>query len=322
MVLGAPRRARLDDAARAPRAPRGRPRPTPRCRGASPSPRPASRRAAAARYTWPIDAAASGCQSKRGEHVARAARRAPPRATRRRRHAARGRTWSWSSESSLIASGDSRSVRVESDLAELHEHPAALLERRAAGAAPSASARRSRRRRRCATEAERRTEPVAHRDAGDLGVPRAPAGPGGAATAPGAGPTASPVCARAIIPGRARNSIHTAAAIAPNSANRNRLRAKPSDALPRSFAISSDTATPTTNPTMPGERRSRRTTAARPSTRPTRTPASTENTNAGIEQPEVAAEPIEDRLGERRRSSRPRRRAVHASSSTTSSPSA
>ena len=57
-------------------------------------------------------------------------------------------------------------------LAELHEHPAALLEREA-----QAPHRRARRRGVdvvLATESERRAEAVAHRDAGDLGVPLHP----------------------------------------------------------------------------------------------------------------------------------------------------
>ena len=54
------------------------------------------------------------------------------------------------------------------------------------------------------------------------------------------------------IPGRARNSIHTAAAMAPSSEKRNRLRAKPSDdVIALGSRSSSDTATPTTQPIAP-----------------------------------------------------------------------
>src|SRR5436190_4603827 len=96
----------------------------------------------------------------------------------------------------------------------------------------------------------------------------------------GWGTDARPVCARAIIPGRARNSIHTAAAMAPNSVKRKRLRAKPSDEFVRASAMSSDTVTPTANPKMP-ERTLAPTERRTPRTRPTKIPAKIAKTNAG-----------------------------------------
>src|SRR5262245_16831663 len=97
----------------------------------------------------------------------------------------------------------------------------------------------------------------------------------------GCGTEARPVCARAIIPGRDRNSIQTAAAIAPNSVNRNRLRAKPSDALRRSLAMRIEMATPTAKPKMP-DRTLAVTDRRTPRIRPTKMPARIANANAGM----------------------------------------
>src|SRR5262245_26264962 len=97
----------------------------------------------------------------------------------------------------------------------------------------------------------------------------------------GCGTDARPVWARAIIPGRARNSIQTAAAIAPNNVNRKRLRAKPSEEFVRASAMSSDTATPTAKPKMP-DRTLAPTERRTPRTRPTKIPAKIAKTNAGM----------------------------------------
>src|SRR5713101_234786 len=96
----------------------------------------------------------------------------------------------------------------------------------------------------------------------------------------GCGIACKPLWARAMIPGRARNSTHTPAAIAPNSEKRNRFREKPSDAAWRSSAIDSDTTAPSIQPARPdstvaaSERRT-------PSTRPISDPDTSENANAG-----------------------------------------
>ena len=125
-----------------------------------------------ARYTWPIDAAATGCQSNAAEDVRRPAPRAPPRAAPRCRRAAPGARGPASRPSSAAAWGEIRSVRVDSTCPSFTNIPP-----------HSSSARRSRRTGGrpprgvdvvLAAEAERRAEPVAHRDAGDLGVPLHP----------------------------------------------------------------------------------------------------------------------------------------------------
>ena len=125
----APRRAGLDDVAELLEHREVDARPTRRCPGACTFTTTGEPSGSCARYTWPIDAAATGCQSKPANTSSTGAS-------------------SSSSSSSAIASRGAgrhvvlqqrqlaprpaarcRSVRVESDLAELHEHPAALLER-------------------------------------------------------------------------------------------------------------------------------------------------------------------------------------------------
>src|SRR5215468_3403174 len=82
------------------------------------------------------------------------------------------------------------------------------------------------------------------------------------------------------MPGRARNSSHTAAAIAPSSENKKRLRLNPSDAGCVSEAIHNATTAPTTHPIVPAmtvAENERRT----PSTRPMNALASNAKPNAG-----------------------------------------
>ena len=112
----------------APRAPTGRPAPTRRSRAAAPSPRRARRSGSCARYTWPIDAAATGCQSNpRNTSLTGASSSSSSTSAMPSRGA--GRTWSCNMPSSAAACGEMRSVRVLRHLTELHEHAAALLER-------------------------------------------------------------------------------------------------------------------------------------------------------------------------------------------------
>src|SRR5713101_742491 len=89
-----------------------------------------------------------------------------------------------------------------------------------------------------------------------------------------------PVWARTMMPGRARNSIQTPAAMAPKSENKKRLRANSSEAGSLPDAIHNATVVPSTQPARPdktvtaSERRT-------PNTRPMNAPASSANTNAG-----------------------------------------
>ena len=127
---------------RAPRAPRGRPAPTRRSRAAAPSRRPASRRAAAPGTpgrSRPRRAAASRRPGTRRRSGASSSSSSSSAMASRGRAGARGPA---AAPSSAAASGEMRSVRVDSDLPELHEHPAALLERE-----PEAPHRRAARRR-------------------------------------------------------------------------------------------------------------------------------------------------------------------------------
>ena len=168
----APRRARLDHVAELLEHREVDARPTRRSRAVAPSRRPANRRAAGrgtpGRST-PRRAAASRSSGTRR----RAARRAPPRAARRWRRGGAGRTWSWSSDELGGGVGRDEVGAGRQHLPELHEHPAALLERQAQ--APDRRAAAAGLDIVLAPEAERRPEPVAHRDARDLGVALHPA---------------------------------------------------------------------------------------------------------------------------------------------------
>ena len=125
-----------------------------------------------ARYTWPMEAAARGCQSKPGNT------------------SGTGVSSSSSSTSAMASPRRGAHVVLEKPelgrglrrdevgagrqhLPELHEHPAALLERQPQ--APDRRAGAGGLDILLAPEPERRTQPVAHRDAGDLRVPLDPA---------------------------------------------------------------------------------------------------------------------------------------------------
>src|SRR3954452_19085914 len=188
-----------------------------------------------------------------------------------------GRTWSCNMPSSAAACGEIRSVRVLSTWPSFTNIPP-----------HSSSARR-----------KRRTGGLAVDGSTSSLRPRPSDGPSPLRTAmrlisayrctrrprrrrdrTGCGTDWRPVCARMTIPGRARNSSHTAAAMVPSSEKRKRLRAKPSVGGWASDAIQSDTTTPTTQPIVPEvsvAANDRRT----PSTRPMSAPASSENANAG-----------------------------------------
>ena len=262
---------------RAPRAPRGRRAPTRRCRAVAPSPRRVNRRAASPGTPGRSTRRRPGA-SRSAANTSRAARRAPPRAARRCRRAAAGRTWSWSSDEL------GRGVRRDEvgagrqHLPELHEHPAALLERepqapdRRAGAGGLDIL--------LAAEPERRPEPVAHRDAGDLRVALDLAARAGGPSGSGAGPTAG-----RSGPGRSSRDGPGTRATPPRpshrtSENRKRLRAKLVRRGWASAAIHSATTTPMTQPAVPETKvaaNERRT----PSTRPMSALATSAKTNAG-----------------------------------------
>ncbi len=128
--------------ARAPRAPRGRRAPTRRCRGAAPSRRRARRSGSCARYTWPIDAAATGCQSN-PRNTSSTGASSSSSSTSAMASRGAGRTWSCNMPSSAAACGEIRSVRVLSTCPSFTNMPphssSASRSRRTGGRPPGAS---------------------------------------------------------------------------------------------------------------------------------------------------------------------------------------
>ena len=143
VVVGTPRRARLDHPAELLEHRQVDARPTRRCPGRCTFTTTGEPSGSAARYTWPIEAAASGCQSKFANTLVAAGRRAPPRAARRRRRGRAGARGPGAATSSVAASGEMRSVRVERS-ARASRTSRRTPRARAGGAAPAGGAGRPR----------------------------------------------------------------------------------------------------------------------------------------------------------------------------------